>query len=143
MPIERATVLKPTYSLMKKTILLFAIGAAILGGCSSQYARDEQKIIPVPGGAIVEVAFYDMKIHMPTVIPSGHITFRLRNPSPNDHNFKITGNNIEKQMDKNLQEGQSVDWTMDLVAGNYGVICPLVGHPDLGEKLQLTVTGNR
>jgi hypothetical protein len=127
---------------MKKVLLVLI---CLLGslGCSSQYARDEQRIIPVPGGAIVEVAFYDMKIHMPTVIPSGRITFRIRNPSPNDHNFKITGNNIEKQLDQHLQEGQTIDWTLDLVAGNYGVICPLLGHSDLGEKLQLTVTGNK
>jgi hypothetical protein len=121
-------------------ILSFAVALLVIGGCSSQLARDEQKIIPRAGGAIVEVGFYDMKIHMPTVIPHGHITFRISNPSPNDHNFKITGNNIEKQLPNDIQEGQTVDFDLDLVAGTYGVICPLVGHSDLGEKLELTVT---
>lgn len=127
---------------MKSVLFLIATTfVLVVSGCSSQLARDEQKVIPRSGGAIVEVGFYDSKIHMPTVIPSGHITFRISNPSHNDHNFKITGNNIERQLPNNIQEGQTVDFDVDLVAGNYGVICPLLGHSDIGEKLELTVTG--
>lgn len=76
---------------MKSVLFLIATTfVLVVSGCSSQLARDEQKVIPRSGGAIVEVGFYDSKIHMPTVIPSGHITFRISNPSHNDHNFKIT-----------------------------------------------------
>jgi hypothetical protein len=125
----------------QRSSLISLLFLLVLTACSSQLARDDQKIITRPGGAIVEVAFYDSKIHMPTVIPAGHITFRISNPSPNDHNFKITGNNIEKSLDHDLQEGQTVDFTLDLVAGNYGVICTMLGHADIGEKLELTVTG--
>lgn len=118
------------------------IAAALLGviGCkSSQLSRTDQTITTVPGGAIVEVSIFEQKIHMPTVIPHGNITFRISNPSHNDHNFKISGNGVERQLDHDLQEGQTTDFMVPLSPGTYRVICPLLGHPDLGERLDLTV----
>lgn len=113
----------------------------VLSSCkSSQHSRSGQRIIPTANGHIVEVEFYEMKIHMPTVIPKGNITFRISNPSSNDHNFKIKGNGLERQLDRDLREGQTVDFTVRLEAGTYGVICPLLAHLDLGERLDLTVT---
>jgi hypothetical protein len=128
---------------LNKTFALTMLlaGASIFASCKgSQNARSDQKIIPTAGGAIVEVDFYEQKIHMPTVIPKGKITFRISNPSSFDHNFKIKGNGLERQLEHDIQEGQTVDFTVDLQAGTYGVICPLIGHLDLGERLDLTVT---
>jgi uncharacterized cupredoxin-like copper-binding protein len=123
------------------TVCLLLLGSTAMMSCKgSQNARSGQRIIPTAGGAIVEVEFYEQKIHMPTVIPKGHITFRISNPSSFDHNFKIKGNGMERQLEHDIQEGQTVDFAVDLQAGTYGVICPLVGHLDLGERLDLTVT---
>lgn len=117
------------------------LSSSVFMSCKgSQNSRSGQRIIPTANGAIVEVEFYEMKIHMPTVIPKGRITFRISNPSSNDHNFKIKGNGLEKQLDRDIEEGQTVDFTVDLQAGTYGVICPLITHLDLGERLDLTVT---
>jgi hypothetical protein len=129
-------------ALAKITALsLLLICSTVFVSCkSSQYSRSGQRIIPTAGGAIVEVEFYELKIHMPTVIPKGRITFRISNPSSNDHNFKIKGNGLERQLDRNIREGETVDFTVDLQPGNYGVICPLITHLDLGERLELTVT---
>ncbi|HET6511092.1 MAG TPA: hypothetical protein VFH43_02790 [Candidatus Kapabacteria bacterium] len=123
------------------TLSLLLLGSTAMMSCKgSQNARSGQRIIPTANGAIVEVEFYEMKIHMPTVIPKGRITFRITNPSSNDHNFKIKGNGLERQLENDITEGQTVDFTVDLQAGTYGVICPLIGHLDLGERLDLTVT---
>lgn len=129
-------------SFLRGSIALVLLASAMtLGSCKgSQNARSGQRIIPTSNGHIVEVEFYEMKIHMPTVIPKGNITFRITNPSSNDHNFKIKGNGIERQLDRDLREGETVDFTVQLQAGTYGVICPMVGHLDLGERLDLTVT---
>lgn len=128
--------MKPSHALTLATAMLF-IGF----GCkSSQLSRTDQTITKTAGGAIVEVEFFEQKIHMPAVIPHGNITFRITNPSHNDHNFKISGNGIEQQLPHDLQEGQTTDYTVNLVPGTYRVICPLIGHPDLGERLELTVT---
>lgn len=132
----------------KTTVFAKTVALSLLLVCStifvsckgSQNARSGQRIIPTSGGAIVEVEFYEQKIHMPTVIPKGKITFRISNPSSFDHNFKIKGNGLERQLENDIQEGQTVDFTVDLQAGTYGVICPLIGHLDLGERLDLTVT---
>ena len=122
------------------TVMLVA-GSLILSSCKgSQNARSGQRIIPTSNGHIVEVEFYEMKIHMPTVIPRGNITFRISNPSSHDHNFKIKGNGMERQLDRDIREGETVDFNVQLEAGTYGVICPLLTHLDLGERLDLTVT---
>ncbi len=134
--ISKTTVLTKAFALS-----LLLICSTIFVSCKgSQNSRSGQRIIPTAGGAIVEVEFYEMKIHMPTVIPKGRITFRISNPSSNDHNFKIKGNGLEKQLDREIEEGQTVDFTVDLQPGTYGVICPLLTHLDLGERLDLTVT---
>jgi hypothetical protein len=134
--ISRHTVFTKTLALS-----LLLICSSVFVSCKgSQNARSGQTITKTSNGAIVEVEFYESKIHMPTVIPKGHITFRISNPSSFDHNFKIKGNGLERQLENDIQEGQTVDFTVDLQAGTYGVICPLIGHLDLGERLDLTVT---
>jgi uncharacterized cupredoxin-like copper-binding protein len=133
----------PKYTVSSKTLALSLLlaGSTLFVSCKgSQNANSGQTITRTANGAIVEVEFYEQKIHMPTVIPKGRITFRISNPSSFDHNFKIKGNGLERQLENDIQEGQKVDFTVDLNPGTYGVICPLIGHLDLGERLDLTVT---
>jgi hypothetical protein len=130
-----------TRSKLFPVAMLLIAASTLLSACKgSQNARSGQRIIPTSTGHIVEVEFYEMKIHMPTVIPRGNITFRISNPSSNDHNFKIKGNGMERQLDRDIREGETVDFNVQLEAGTYGVICPLITHLDLGERLDLTVT---
>lgn len=128
-----------SFKVLSICILLLGSGS-MLSCTSSQHSRSGQRIIPTAGGAIVEVEFYELKIHMPTVIPKGRITFRITNPSSNDHHFRIEGNGVDRRLDKDLREGERVDFTVDLQPGTYEVSCTMVGHPALGERLSLTVT---
>lgn len=129
------------YKLLTSFAALLVMSSMVLSGCtSSQRSTSGQRIIKTANGHIVEVEFYELKIHMPTVIPQGNITFRLMNPSSNDHGFKIKGNGIEEAYPMDINEGETKDWTINLKPGSYGVICPLIGHLDLGERLDLTVT---
>jgi hypothetical protein len=126
-----------------KSAFLCSFVVLLLGaGCrSSQRATGNQRVIKTSAGAIVEVEFYELKIHMPTVIPSGNITFRISNPSDNDHSFKIDGNGIEQSYPNDINEGQTVDFTINnLRPGTYNVYCTMVGHNIAGERLEITVT---
>jgi uncharacterized cupredoxin-like copper-binding protein len=97
-------------------------------------------VIPTSNGQIVEVALYEMKIHMPATFPAGHTTFRITNPSDHEHSFKIKGNGIEQELPHHLEGGQNADLIVDLTPGSYEVLCPVLTHPDLGMHLTLTVT---
>lgn len=123
-------------------ILVLLVGLVSLSACrSSQKSTGDQRIIKTSGGAIVEVEFYELRIHMQSVIPSGDITFRIKNPTSNDHSFKIRGNGIEQSYPNDIDEGETVDFTVnDLRPGTYDVYCTMVGHADLGERLDITVT---
>lgn len=106
---------------------------------TSQNAQSGQRVIKTADGQIVEVALYEMKIHMPTVIPAGNTTFRISNTG-NMHSFKIKGNGVEKELEHHLKEGESAELNVNLVPGTYDVLCPVLTHPDLGMRLVLTVT---
>ncbi len=119
---------------------ILVITSLTLTSCkTSQNAQSGQRIIKTADGQIVEVALYEMKIHMPTTIPAGNTTFRISN-SGKMHSFKIKGNGVEKELERHLKEGESADLVVSLAPGTYDVLCPVLTHPDLGMTLTLTVT---
>jgi uncharacterized cupredoxin-like copper-binding protein len=68
-------------------------------------------------------------------------TFKVTNAGTFVHNFRIVGQGIKKQLDSNLQPGETNTMQVALKAGSYEVDCPVAGHADQGMKLDLTVTG--
>jgi len=117
------------------------VSATLLIGCaSSQSSTNGNTYTKTANGAIVQVTEDEYKIHMPTSFPGGAVTFHVMNSGEHDHNFKIKGNGIEQQLPADLKPGQSTDMTVTLTPGTYHILCPLIGHPDLGMQLDVTVT---
>lgn len=69
-------------------------------------------------------------------VPSGSVTFKIKNDGPSPHNIAIK--ELKKASD-NIDGGKSGQFTVDLPAGTYTVICDIPGHEQLGMKMTLTV----
>ncbi len=90
-------------------------------------------------GADVQVGEDSYKIHMPTSFPAGNDVFHIINSSSMTHTFKISGNGVESSTPEIPANG-STDLAVTLAPGTYHVICTMLGHADLGMRLDVTVT---
>lgn len=106
---------------------------------SSQKSSSGTTYTKTTTGSIVQVDLDEYHIHMPTAFPGPMVTFHIANIGNHDHNFKIKGMGIEQQLSSDLKPGTSADMSTSLVPGQYDVICPLLGHADLGMRLVVTV----
>lgn len=89
----------------------------------------------------VDVSLIEFDIIMDEELPAGPTTFVVTNDGTMPHNFTIEGNGIFETFDQNLEPGETMEMTVDLVTGTYDVYCPIAGHRDLGMDVDLTVTG--
>jgi len=64
-------------------------------------------------------------------VPTGTVTFNIKNDGTVDHQFEIQGNGIDKKTD-NIAPGKTGKLTVDLKAGKYEVWCPIPGHKEAG-----------
>ncbi len=113
--------------------------AVVLGGCSSsQNSQAGTTYTRTANGSYVTVLEDEYHIHMPAAFPAGVVTFHITNQGQHNHNFKISGNGVEQQLPADLLPGTSADMTVSLPPGSYRVICPLLGHADLGMRLDVT-----
>jgi nitrite reductase (NO-forming) len=69
-------------------------------------------------------------------IPSGQITFVIKNSGNEIHNFAILGNKAGAQ----IGPGASETWTVSLAPGTYNYICDVPFHAERGMTGQFTVT---
>lgn len=69
-------------------------------------------------------------------VPAGSVTFKITNQGPSPHN--ITIKELNKSSD-NIDAGKTGQFTVDLPAGTYTVICNIPGHEQLGMHTMLTV----
>lgn len=69
-------------------------------------------------------------------IPSGQVTFVIKNSGNEVHNFAILGNKAGAQ----LAPGKSETWTVALPPGSYNYICDVPFHAERGMTGQFTVT---
>jgi len=69
-------------------------------------------------------------------IPSGHVTFVIKNTGSDVHNFDING----VKAGTILSPGQSETWTVALPAGTYLYTCDVPFHVDKGMTGAFTVT---
>ena len=131
---------------MKKSrIIIFAapviVFYVLLTGCaSSQNSTNGMTFTRTATGITVNVSEDEFHVHMPTSFPAGTVTFHITNNGTHDHNFKISGMDIEKQLPSDLKPDSTADLTIPLVPGTYGVDCPIIGHAMLGMRLDVTVT---
>jgi uncharacterized cupredoxin-like copper-binding protein len=119
---------------------LIVLGIA-LGSCaSSQNSSSGTTYTRTGNGAWVQVNEDEYHIHMPPSFPAGIVTFHITNYGEHKHNFKISGNGIEQQLQYDVLPGTAEDLTVTLTPGTYHVICPIIGHADLGMRLDVTAT---
>jgi uncharacterized cupredoxin-like copper-binding protein len=71
-----------------------------------------------------------------STIPSGQITFAIKNSGNEVHNFAILGNKAGAQ----IGPGTSETWTVSLPPGTYNYQCDVPFHADRGMTGQFTVT---
>jgi uncharacterized cupredoxin-like copper-binding protein len=64
-------------------------------------------------------------------IPTGSVTFDVKNDGTVDHAFEIQGNGID-QKTQDIAPGKSTTLKVSLTAGKYEVYCPVPGHKALG-----------
>ena len=69
-------------------------------------------------------------------VPAGSVTFKISNQGPSPHN--ITIKELNKVSDT-FDAGKGGNFTVNLPAGTYTVICNIPGHEQLGMHVMLTV----
>src|SRR2546421_10215379 len=117
------------------TLALFLLAPA----CSSQHATGTTTYTRTTSGVQVQVLLDEYKIHMPTTIPAGEVTFNVKNTGGHKHNIEINGRGIDAKPPHDLDPGQSADLHTHLDPGTYKVWCPVGPHANLGMRLELTV----
>jgi plastocyanin len=126
---------------MKKiTILTMFLMLGLGLGCSSSQTSSNGMTYKWNGtGADIQVSEDNYKIHMPTSFPAGNDIFHITNNSSMTHTFKIKGNGVERSTPEIPANG-STDLAVTLSPGEYDVICTMLGHADLGMRLEVDVT---
>jgi uncharacterized cupredoxin-like copper-binding protein len=110
-------------------------------GCSSsQNSTNGMNFTHTANGTVVNVSEDEFHVHMPTSFPAGTVTFHIANNGKHNHNFKISGMGIEKELPSDLMPDSTADMTLPLATGTYDVDCPIIGHAMLGMRLSVTVT---
>jgi len=123
------------------TYFLFMIGFCLLTGCATSQSSSNGMTYRWNGsGADVYVTEDDFHIHMPTTFPAGNETFHITNSSNTKHNFKINGNGVEQSLPEEIPGLGSAVMNVTLTPGTYHILCPILGHADLGMRLDVTVT---
>ena len=125
---------------MKQLFLFCSLLLLASVGCSSSQNSTNGTTFTWNGsGADVQVIEDNYKIHMPTSFPAGNDVFHITNNSSMTHAFKIKGNGVEVSS-PNIPGNGSTDLSVTLTPGTYHVLCPIIGHADLGMWLDVTVT---
>jgi uncharacterized cupredoxin-like copper-binding protein len=122
-------------------LVLAALFLLPLAACaSSQNATGSTTYTHVGQGVQVQVLLDEYKIHMPTRIPSGEVTFNVKNTGGHTHSIEINGEGLDAKLAEDLKPGESADLHVTLAPGIYRVWCPVGPHAAMGMRLDLTVT---
>jgi plastocyanin len=136
---------------------LFAIGAAVavpMVGCggSSNDSSTSNAATPAStagggagtsggGAGTVDLTATDFKFDpSDPSVKSGNVTFDLKNDGQVRHSLEIEDvNGEDKEIEGEVQPGQSGTLTVDLKPGTYEFYCPVDGHRQMGMTGELTV----
>jgi uncharacterized cupredoxin-like copper-binding protein len=69
-------------------------------------------------------------------VPAGSVTFKISNQGASPHNISIKELN---KVSDTFDAGKGGNFTVDLPAGTYTVVCNIPGHEQLGMHVMLTV----
>jgi uncharacterized cupredoxin-like copper-binding protein len=123
----------------KLTIALLSTTLLAAACSSSQHATGNTTFTRTEKGVNVQVLLDEYKIHMPTTIPPGNVTFNVKNTGSHRHTIEISGQGVDARLSPDLEAGQSGDLRVTLAPGKYKVWCPVGPHESLGMRLELTV----
>lgn len=89
----------------------------------------------------VEVSLTEWSINMPAELEAGAVIFEVINDGTVPHTFEIAGETVFAALDAPIGPGERARLEVDLVPGEYTVICSLGegAHRDIGMELTLTV----
>ena len=119
-----------------KALQLMALGLIVAaGGCSSsQKSTDNTTFTKTETGVSVQVLLDEYKIHMPTVIPGGLVTFEVENKGSHTHNIEVNGQGVDAKLLHDLAPGDSASLRIKLAPGKYKVYCPVGPHATMGMR---------
>lgn len=83
-----------------------------------------------PGGAVA-VTEAEWAITVPNPVPSGRVTFSVKNNGAVEHNFVIQEANVRVE---GIQPGQTKTVIVNLRPGTYNIVCDIPGHAEAGMK---------
>ncbi|MGH2398881.1 MAG: cupredoxin domain-containing protein [bacterium] len=122
---------------MSTTVLLLAallLTACSGGGGGGQSGNGGQQGGGPPGAVLVNET--EWVISLPAQIPSGPVTFSVKNNGAVEHNFVIQEANLRLD---GIQPGQSKTLSANLRPGSYNIVCDIAGHSEAGMKTTVRV----
>jgi hypothetical protein len=122
-------------------IALIALASILLVGCASSKPAHDLRVTRSPAGAVaVPVELDDYVIRMPDPIPSGEVTFDVKNVGHHTHTIRLRGpGDVDARLDPDLKPGEHGTLETRLDPGTYKVTCPVGPHAMLGMKRNLMV----
>lgn len=124
-----------------------ALILAAVWGCGGERGQPEAEEVQSAGATIspgdtVEVIMDDYIFGMPSVLPTGEITFDVSNVGQEEHEFMLTrtlGDSAVWQLPRRLAPGESMIVTVQLEPGSYLAVCEFAGHVGRGMIMDVTV----
>jgi uncharacterized cupredoxin-like copper-binding protein len=126
--------------LLAATAALATFGLAACGGGGEKEEGGEAAGPPLKTFTVSETEF-KLSPSTFTVDKAGTYTFHAVNNGQVVHSLEIEGNGVEKEIEGNLQQGDSGDLTVALEKGTYELYCPVDGHKDQGMEGEVKVAG--
>jgi uncharacterized cupredoxin-like copper-binding protein len=126
---------------MNSRISLIAFASLLLVGCASSKPAHDLRVTRSSSGAVtVPVELDDYVIRMPDPVPSGEVTFDVKNVGHHAHTIRLRGpGDVDARLEPDLKPGEQGTLTTRLDPGTYKVTCPVGPHAMLGMKRDLTV----
>ena len=90
---------------------------------------------------VVGIELFDDSIEIPETIDTNIRSFRLLNLGGENHSLAIRGENVDLRYNEEVGPDNEKVYTIDeeLPAGEYEFYCPLEGHAERGETVQVTI----
>jgi uncharacterized cupredoxin-like copper-binding protein len=125
------SVLRQFFIVLATAIGVLAITAACGGSSNSKSSSGNTVTVGETEWSITVSGTVLTKGQGNASVPSGAVTFNIKNDGTVDHEFEIQGNGID-QKTGTITPGQSTTLKVNLTAGKYEVWCPVPGHKELG-----------
>lgn len=93
-----------------------------------------------PAGETVQVSLMEFGIDMPATLPAGETVFAVTNDGSMRHNFEVEGQGTERELERDLEPGESDTLRVELEPGTYQVYCPVEDHEERGMSMELRVS---